>query len=1154
MSSTPKYWTGLEELNETPEFIRNRETEFPANQSVDEFLGDSGINDIKTGRRDFLKFLGFSVAAATLASCEAPVIKSIPYVNRPEDITPGLANWYASAYYDGTDYATTLVKTREGRPIHITGNREYGRELSGLSARVVASVLPLYDSERLKNPTIDGAEVSWDDVDAEVISRLNAVSQKGGKIRVLTNTVISPSLNSAIMELAARFGKPMDIASAPAPVEEPAAAAAAPVVAVADSVAASEPVMPEMVYNGNADFKVVAYDAVSYNGIRKANQKTFGKAVIPSYDFSKAEVIVSVSADFLGNWLIGNAYSVQYVQGRKPENGKMSRHFQFETLMTLAGSSADVRRRIKPSQQALVVAALYDAVGGNSGVDTSSLDAGVLEAVKMAGEELKAAKGKGLVVAGDNDEHTQILVNAINNTLSNYGADKAINLDKPLMLFAADDAEVEALAKSVAGEGEKIDALIIAGVNPVYSLPNGKAFGEGLANIGTTICFSQYADETASRCQIVCAENHYLESWADHSPIEGHYTVAQPTIRPLYNTTTVMESVLVWAGKAARSSKATRGSVEHKHMRSLWEMHGYPEEKDKFATFDDYWNKTVMIGVSDIAMPTTPAGAFNAAAVIEATSGINKHPKGGNWEVEMYQKNGMGVGNHANNPWLQEMPDPISKVTWDNYITLAPKDLDAQGFNKYIGQEHPASMATVKVGDVEFKLPVIAQPGQAEGTIGIALGYGRGEGGEKIGKAAYHCGEYGDYEEGENGGRMMIGQNAFKLASFREGTLRMDAMEAELSSADETYQIAATQTHHTVMGRDSIIRETTLGFYRTGQKENIFDEEKKEWREGFNPMHTLPVHEDVNGDGHIDSQDRKHISEFDLWDEHPVEKVGHRWGMTIDLGACTGCGACTIACHSENNVPVVGKDEIRRVRDMFWLRIDRYYSSAHEDLIGKRKEEWSYGEMENPEDNPKVVFMPVMCQHCNHAPCETVCPVVATTHSNEGINQMTYNRCIGTRYCANNCPYKVRRFNWFNYPQYKKFTAFNPAQDSMQRMVLNPDVTVRSRGVMEKCSMCIQRIQEGKLAAKIAKRPLQDSDVTSACAAACSTGAIIFGDLNDMANEEKGTKGSLVYQHAISDRSYHMLEEVGTRPNIFYKVKVRNIELEAAAEENNEHA
>jgi molybdopterin-containing oxidoreductase family iron-sulfur binding subunit len=479
---------------------------------------------------------------------------------------------------------------------------------------------------------------------------------------------------------------------------------------------------------------------------------------------------------------------------------------------------------------------------------------------------------------------------------------------------------------------------------------------------------------------------------------------------------------------------------------------------------------------------------------------------------------------------LQETPDPLTKVTWDNYVTMAHSDVDAMGLNGFIGQEKPASLVKVTVGGSSMELPVFPMPGQAPGTIGIALGYGRGANGENIGKAAFQTGENGSFETNAEGNPIPVGQNVFPWAN-ESGTFTDYAQyDVTVEATGGTYPLACTQIQNTFMGRESIVKETDFTSYFA---ERGAEKGKASWNE----LITLAVHEDVTGDGTIDAQDSKPTSAFDLWHEHPVEKVGHRWGMTIDLTSCTGCSACVTACHIENNVPVVGKDEVRRHRDMHWMRIDRFFASDYS--LERGEEEGtsviaSYRKMEDPSANPQTVHMPMMCQHCNHAPCETVCPVAATTHSNEGLNQMTYNRCIGTRYCANNCPYKVRRFNWFNYPGYKKFANFNPSQDSLMRMVLNPDVTVRSRGVMEKCSMCVQRIQSGKLDAKKAGTPVPDGSVVTACAEACPTHAISFGDLND--------KSAGVRAISENNRAYHALEEIGVKPNIFYMTKVRNVE------------
>ncbi len=462
-----------------------------------------------------------------------------------------------------------------------------------------------------------------------------------------------------------------------------------------------------------------------------------------------------------------------------------------------------------------------------------------------------------------------------------------------------------------------------------------------------------------------------------------------------------------------------------------------------------------------------------------------------NGRIEFYQKIGIGDGSQAHNPWLQELPDPISKITWDNYISMNPSDARDQGFATEYGEQKNADTINITINGTSFEgIPVIAQPGQARGTLGIALGYG-----QTIGKS-----------------NELVGFNAFPAQEIMNGSRQNYTSNVSFEATGDDYQIATTQTHQTVMGRTSVVRETNLSTFKNGSKDD------------FNPAHMLATH-----DGPMN------VNDVDIWAEHPVKNVGHHWGMSIDLNSCIGCGSCVTSCNSENNVPVVGKDEVRRSREMHWLRIDRYFSSAEEDVA---KSDRSYTKMETPEDNPSVVHQPMMCQHCNHAPCETVCPVAATTHSNEGLNQMTYNRCIGTRYCANNCPYKVRRFNWFNYMGLDRFADLNPSQDDLGRMVLNPDVTVRARGVMEKCSMCVQKIQTGKLDAKKEGRAVMDGEIETACSSACPTHAITFGDLNDSASQVRGL--------ADSNRAYRVIEEVGTQPNIYYQVKVRNTETNIA--------
>lgn len=1050
MGMTKKYWKGLEELKETPAFLKSKDQEFPNQQSIEDFLGDESLNETSTARRDFLKFLGFSVAAATIAACEAPVTKAVPYVVKPENVTPGVPTWYASTYYDGCSYASIKVKTREGRPIFIAGNKDFGFTKGGVNPQIIASVLGLYDSERLTSPTIKGASKSWSELDKAVISAIKTAK----KVVLLSNTIISPSMNRSISEM-------------------------------------------ELALNSQlaGKFEHIQYDAVSYAAMREANLQNWGEAIIPSYDFSKAKTIVSVDADFLSSWLLSTEFAGQYGQTRNPDNKWMSQHFHFESVMSVSGSNADGRGMIKPSEQAAVLAYLIKGLGGNTSV-SSSLNSGAERIAALALKALKSSKKESLIVCGANNVGLQLLTNKLNKILGAYGT--TIDASNPIQLYKSQDGKTQKLVSSViAGKGP--DVLLMLGVNPVYTLPNGAEFGKALKNIKTCVSFSSHMDETSTLCNYTCSDHHALESWNDFMAKPSQYAIAQPTIRPIHNTAAALETFLVWSGKASRGGKDS--AVAYDYIKNTFQSL-FPLGDFDFTTH----NSCADISIS----PST---------LIFKDATVNSLPKSGDLEVVFYQKTAIGTGLNAGNPWLQEMPDPITKVTWDNYITMNPLDMEKGDFVTTYDQENGLNLASVSVNGTTLTLPVYPSPGQTLKTIGVAIGYGRGGNGEKIGKAAYQTKEYGGYDLTENGNAKSIGANAYKCVGIENGTYQYYG-SGKLSKIDGTYIIAATQIHHTVMGRRSIVKETTLDIFKNKDKE------------AYNPAHTL---QKLNKEGH---HEEVPVAEFDLWDAHPVEHIGHRWGMTIDLSSCIGCGSCLIACQSENNVPVVGKDEVRRGREMHWLRIDRYFASDEEATIGLRedKETFSFDKAELAAENPKVIHMPMMCHHCNHAPCETVCPVLATTHSNEGLNQMTYNRCIGTRYCANNCPYKVRRFNWFNYPAYKKFTEINPAQDDLGRMVLNPDVTVRTRGVMEKCSFCVQRIQATKLVSKKELRPIKDGEFATACSDSCPTNAIIVGDWNDVASKVRSS--------SEDKRSYQALEEIGIKPNMWYKVKVRNEENE----------
>jgi molybdopterin-containing oxidoreductase family iron-sulfur binding subunit len=1045
MANSKKYWKGLEQLEETAEFQELSTKEFSDQLPVEEFLGDeNSLGDAGTTRRDFLKYLGFGVAAASLAACETPVTKAIPYLNKPEEITPGVANYYASTYYDGHDYASILVKTREGRPIFITGNTESTLTKGAVNARINSSVLSLYDNNRLKSPMMAGSETDWSSFDKGLSKELKAAKN----VRVLTNSIISPSAN-AVLNAFSNTGSEAEEGS-------------------------------EAVVMNN----VVSYDAISYSGILEANKESFGKWAVPAYNFDKAKTIVSVGADFMGNWLDTQTYITDYADARKPENKWMSKHFQFEASMSLSGSNADVRTPVKPSEYGAILTGLLKAVGGNVNAVKTKYDHQIANAAKA----LKATKGASIVICGSNDKNAQIIVNAINNQLGNYGT--TIDLENQSNTKQGSDAAVMSLIKDM--NAGKVDALLINGVDPVFTM--GDAFKKALAKVKTTVCFATKMNDTAAACKYVAATNHQLESWSDAEPVKGHFSLGQPTISPLFDTRQMEDCLLQWSGS---------DSSYRDYIKTNWEANVFP--KSGALMFTDFWNKTLHDGV--LELPTAAAEGMSAFAgdVNAAASSIAKI-KTGSMEIELNQNMSVGAGSGADTPWLQEMPEPLTKITWENYVTMNPSEMKEKGYNAQFGQREAMNVVNVTVGKVTVEgLPVVPQPGQARGTVGLALGYGK---------------HVGNQEE-------ISGRNAYPLVSPTKDGISYygNVTLTDVDVAD--YYVACTQVHQTIMGRDSIIRETTLDVYKEGNKSD------------FNPDHTLIDHKEGESVNIL-------TKEFDIWGEsQPVEDIGHRWGMSIDLNACTGCSSCVTSCNSENNIAVIGKDEMRRARSMHWMRIDRYYASEYQDAgdiagtLDKTKAgedvgtTFGYQHMEDPADNPTVVHQPMMCQHCNHAGCETVCPVAATTHSNEGLNMMAYNRCIGTRYCANNCAYKVRRFNWYNYIAYKKFTDINPSQDELGRMVLNPDVVVRSRGVMEKCSMCVQRIQEGKLDAKKAGAKVVDGAIQTACSSACPTNAITFGDLNDTSSKVRAGMDS--------DRSYRVIEEKGQEPNIYYQTKVRNL-------------
>lgn len=1015
MASNKKYWQSVEELKDDSSIVETlRNNEFVEEIPTDEFLGNKeALSGSSTSRRDFLKYVGFSTAAASLAACEGPVIKSIPYVVQPEEIIPGVADYYATTIADGFDFANVLIKTREGRPIKVEGNNLPGSKIRP-NARVYASVLSLYDSMRLKEPMIKGKPASWEEVDAEVKKGLAQAASSGGQVVLLTSTMASPSTDKLIAEFGARYG----------------------------------------------NFKHVVYDAVSSSEALDAFEAVYGERALADYDFSKADVIVSVGADFLGDWQ-GGGCDGGYTQGRIPKNGKMSKHIQIESNMSLTGANADRRIPMTVTEQKYALVALYNAIVGG-GVSTPAYPN--KEGVAKAAQQLKSAGSKGVLVSGLDDVDAQMLVLAINNALES----EAFNPGSARLIRKGDAKAVAQLVSDM--KAGSVHTLIMSGVNPVYTLPNSADFVEGLKKVKLSVDFTMKEDETASLTTIAAAAPHYLESWGDVSIAKGYYSITQPTIRPLFKTRQLQDSLLMWSGN---------GSSYYDYLKSSYN-----------AGSGKTWNQLVHDGVhKDDNLPTASA---NGSGYSGAASKLAQAKKSGDLELVFYTKVGMGDGQQANNPWLQEFPDPVTRVSWDNYVTVSKYDaerLELENYNVANGGMNGSTVTLEANGKKLENVPVVVQPGQARGTVGLSFGYGR--------KAAMKK-------------EMMVGVNAYTLY---DGFKSQQSVKVTKGAGD--HEFACVQLQKTLMGRGDIIKETTLKEYN--------EKDASEWNE-------IPVV----------SLDHKEVpaATVDLWQSFD-RTTGHHFNLSIDLNACTGCGACVIACHAENNVPVVGKSEIRRSRDMHWLRIDRYYSSeatfagdvtVKENISGLMDSIDTFDAMEDPAENPQVAFQPVFCQHCNHAPCETVCPVAATSHSRQGQNHMAYNRCVGTRYCANNCPYKVRRFNWFLYSKNEEFDYH--MNDDLGRMVLNPDVNVRSRGVMEKCSLCIQMTQATILNAKREGRPVEKDEFYTACTEACGSGAMVFGDVN---NPE-----DTVTQLKEDDRMYHLLEHIGTKPNVFFQVKVRN--------------
>ncbi len=1042
--SNSTIWQNFGQRNQTEAFEEQGQDEFREDLPTEQ--DDKGLLDAKTPRRDFLKYLGFSTAAASLAaSCETPVKKAIPFVNRPENIVPGVADYYATTFTQDGDVLSVIAKVRDGRPIKIEGNDMSPVTAGGTSARAQASVLDLYDTKRLRFPAqvVEGKlkEIpTFEAFDKAVGEKLAGLG--GAPVVILTSTITSPSTKKLIGEFIAK-------------------------------------------YPGS---RHVTYDAVSYSGILAANEATFGKRAIPSYHFDNAKVIVSLSADFLGTWLSPVEFAKQYSKGRKIDEAKfeLSKHYQFESILSMTGANADERFTHKPSQEGLVAVSLYNML---TGAAAGNLDAKLKAGLEKAAKDLKAANGNALVVSGSNNPAVQTVVNAINNAIGAYG--KTINWGVTSNYKQGVDAEMATLVADM--NAGKVGALFILDANPTYDYPAADKFNEGLAKLKLSVSFNAKLDETTVRCQFVLPNHHYLESWGDAEPKSGYQSFIQPTIHPLFKTRHWQDSLLKWSGSSLDYAA---------YVKEYWMG---------IVGGQANWDAALRVGLRYPGEVTISSGAFNGSAVPGAIAAAGSVATGGKWEIALYQKVSIGTGSQASNPWLQEMPDPVTKATWDNYAMLSAAaanellgiDIRKNGDSDKYDVNPAKHVINIKANGITIALPVLIIPGTDKYTIGIALGYGRDE---KVGEAVRNA-----------------GKNAYPLASVGAGGERIYTVsKAEVETTGEKYDVAQNQVYNYYVDslgvkRVEVVKEASIADFIAHPEQ--FKHERD---------HLIENYAKRGGD---------YRNEGSLYDPSLNDRPGIHWGMSIDLNSCTGCGACIVACNAENNIPVVGKKEVMRGHEMHWLRIDRYYVNKPGG---------------DPDDLADVIFMPMMCQHCDSAPCENVCPVAATNHSTEGLNQMTYNRCIGTRYCANNCPFKVRRFNWSDYTGADSFPDNQKGiisattldmNDDLTRMVLNPDVTVRSRGVIEKCSFCVQRLQEGKLNAKKESRPLKDGEAKTACMTACPTNAIVFGNTND--------KDSLITKSREHSplRMYYALEQIHVLPNVSYLAKIRNTdEVEAHAE------
>lgn len=1025
----PRHWVGVEELNPSywaDDKIQERRGQEFHDKPVETIELIERLDTQGFARRDFLTIMGASMAMASFACARRPVHKIIPYVVKPEEITEGVANYYATSCPE-TGYGM-LAKVREGRPIKLEGNPDHPMSRGVLSGRMQAAVLDLYDMDRAKEPRKmnrgKGSNAAkWEDVDAEISSKLKSIASGSGRVRIVSGKVLSDTTQKLINEFLSGF---------------------------------------------SAGAHVQLGDAGEMD-IAAGQLESYGSAVLPYYRFDKADVVLSLGNDFMGTAGSSEEFTADWVKGRIPsskdaKNARMTKLFVAETMMSVTGANADERFPVRPDGVLKIGAAIAVEVARKKGVsipsqlsgyttDAVSADTGIPAAkiAEAAKALLEAGAGKSLVVAGGISSKTsdavglQVVANFLNSTLGNDGS----TVDGNGQASAKVGSNAAAVSKLISDmKSGAVDALIVWGTNPGYLLPKSMGFMDAMSKVPYVISVSDREDETAKMSDVLCPDHHFLENWGDAQPRPGVVSLRQPTLAPIASTRAFEDSLLAWikGGVPARGLAAVVAkSAENGSAGNLWHDYLKANWKDTYAkggNFENFWETSLRDGVLKMPARSGSSRAFRAGSLASVPA---FKPKSEGMVLALYAKSGMGDGTHANNPWLQELPDPVTTATWDNYLNLGPGAAAKMGIAA-------DDVVDITANGETISLPVNVQPGLHSDVAAAAIGYGRAAVG-KIG----------------NG----VGRD---VKGFIGADGAYSGVSATIKKTGRRYQIALTQAHNLTENRP-IINDITLKEYKGSP--------------GLS-NHTDP---------HLRMDEVP-----SLWPKHKYP--GHRWGMSIDLTACTGCGSCIVACQAENNIPVVGRDNVRKSREMHWIRLDRYYGGSPE--------------------NPDVVFQPMLCQHCENAPCETVCPVLATVHDDEGMNSQIYNRCVGTRYCQNNCPYKVRRFNFFDHWK---------AYEGTMTLAWNPDVTVRTRGIMEKCTFCVQRIRDAKDKAKDEGRKIADGEIKTACQQTCPTDAIVFGDMNNKETEVSKLKADA--------RAFRALELLNTVPVVSYLTKVRNKEIGA---------